>query len=137
MKTTFIPLLIALQFAAFGWRINREIPMGDKGLKTWLPIADLANILSMLSVVIICIIIPMIISVSEQITTIIIAEAFVLIVFHPINMAAHYRLFSKLGRYKYEIEKKDFPYITDQEIITYIITFIIMTGLLILSIRKQ
>lgn len=29
IATRLVPLLVALQFAAFGWRINREIAVGD------------------------------------------------------------------------------------------------------------
>jgi hypothetical protein len=46
-----VPPLLALQFASFGWRINREIAVGDAGRRTWLPLPDYINILSMLAVV--------------------------------------------------------------------------------------
>src|SRR5262245_11575782 len=45
---SLVPSILALQFLAFGWRINREIPVGDAGRKTWFPIPDVINILSML-----------------------------------------------------------------------------------------
>jgi hypothetical protein len=49
--------LIALQFAAVGWRVNREINLGDGGRATWIPIPDLLNIMSLLATVI-CLIGP-------------------------------------------------------------------------------
>src|SRR5258705_11454460 len=57
-KTTLIMGLIALQAAAFGWRIQREIPLGDEGRKQWLPLTDWLNAVSLLAVVTLCIVIP-------------------------------------------------------------------------------
>lgn len=37
---TLVSMIVALQFVAFGWRINREITVGDAGRKTWFPIPD-------------------------------------------------------------------------------------------------
>ncbi len=54
-----VPPLIALQFAAFGWRINREISVGDANRRTWLPLPDVVNIVRMLSVVAFLIVIPL------------------------------------------------------------------------------
>ena len=133
-NTSFLTLLIALQFAAFGWRINREISLGDKIRKTWLPIVDILNIVSMLVVVVICIILPLIGLSFTKLIKITISEAYILIIFHLINMSAHYRLFSKKGRYMYIQENKDFPYITDQEYFTYILTLISMIIVFLLMI---
>ena len=36
-NNSLVPSILALQFVAFGWRINREIPVGDSGRKTWFP----------------------------------------------------------------------------------------------------
>ena len=118
----FLSLLIALQFAAFGWRINREIAVGDEGRLTWFPISDYLNLLSMITLVIFCIILPMIITINSNILEMIISISFILLIMHPVNTASHYRLFSKKGRYKYIELGKDFPWITDQEIVTIIIT---------------
>jgi len=38
--------LIALQFVAFGWRLNREIAVGDQQRRTWLPAVDWLNLIS-------------------------------------------------------------------------------------------
>ena len=42
--------VLALQFAAFGWRINREITVGDDQRRTWLPLPDWVNLVSMIAV---------------------------------------------------------------------------------------
>jgi hypothetical protein len=55
----------------------------------------------------------------------VLAAACILIAFHPICMAAHYRLWSKEGRYFYIKQKKDFPYSTTQEKVCTIISIIV------------
>lgn len=50
--------------------------------------------------------------------------AYVIVAAYPINTAAHYRLFSRSGRSKYKQEGRDYPYITDQEWMTLIVTFV-------------
>ncbi len=52
------PPLIALQFAAFGWRVNREINLGDSGRATWIPIPYVLNIMSLLASVVCLIVVP-------------------------------------------------------------------------------
>ena len=94
----FIPALLAMQFAAFGWRINREISVGDTGRRTWLPLPDVINIISMTAAVVTCVIMPLR---SGQLTDLgrtTLALGYLLIALHPVNVAAHYRLFSKSGR---------------------------------------
>jgi hypothetical protein len=56
---TFVSMIVALHFAAFGWRINREIAVGDAGRRTWFPIPHSINIMSMLCVVVFCMMIPL------------------------------------------------------------------------------
>lgn len=111
----FVPLLLALQFAAFGWRINREISVADEGRKTWLPLPDILNMLSMLAVVGIDIILPLATDTFSRVSGLVLAVAYVLIAFHPISMAAHYRLFSRKGRTLYIEQGRDYPPITGQE----------------------
>ncbi|HEY2934863.1 MAG TPA: hypothetical protein VGK99_24265, partial [Acidobacteriota bacterium] len=49
----------------------------------------------------------------------VLAFGYVLIAFYPVNIAAHYRLFSKLGRSVYlKKQGDDVPYLTRQEIIS-------------------
>ena len=114
--TRLVPPLVALQFAAFGWRINREITVGDANRKTWLPLADILNIVSMLSVIVFLVIIPLKTEALESIGRAVLAAGYLLLAFHPITMAGHYRLFSKLGRSIYASRGKDYPYATGQEL---------------------
>jgi hypothetical protein len=52
------------------------------------------------------------------------AVAFVLIVFYPIILAGHYRLFSPEGRLKYEKLGKDYPWLSDQEKLLVVVALI-------------
>lgn len=113
---SLVPVLLALQFAAFGWRINREIQVGEEERKTWLPLPDYLNILSLLSVVAMCLVVPLATGEFGWVSKTVLAVAYILIGFHPINMAAHYRLFSKAGRSIYG--KRDYPWLTDQEAVS-------------------
>jgi hypothetical protein len=122
------PVLLALQFAAFGWRINREISVGDQGRRTWLPLADAINIVSMIGVVALSIVWPLAIGDFDRLAKTMVSVGYTLIAFHPVNTAAHYRLFSPSGRGIYTRALRDYPYITDQEVITLLLSFVAAIG---------
>lgn len=111
-----VSLLVGFQVAAFGWRINREISVGDAGRKTWFPVPDVINILSMLSVVFFCVLTPLAKGQFQKSSEVVLAASYILFVFHPISMAAHYRLWGKEGRSFYTKQNRDYPYITGQEV---------------------
>ncbi|SRR6266404_1457248 len=81
-----VSVLLGLQFAAFGWRINREIAVGDAGRKVWLPLPDVINIVSMLCVVSLCIVFPFSIGQFGIVSRTTLTVAFVLISLHPISV---------------------------------------------------
>jgi hypothetical protein len=92
-----VPLVttaLALQFAAFGWRIVREIQLGDEGRRTWFLVTDFLIIGSMCAVVAICIVLPIAGRREPWAIACTLAVAYIIIAAHPINTAAHYRLFS-------------------------------------------
>lgn len=125
-----VAVILALQFAAFGWRINREIAVGDQARKTWLPLPDYINVVSMLGVAFFGIITPLANNQFGRSSKIAVAVACALIAFHPISMAAHYRLYSKEGRGYYVRMGKDYPWMTGQEAISIVISIVlaIMAG---------
>jgi hypothetical protein len=112
------PPLIALQFAAFGWRVNREINLGDDNRATWIPIPDVLNIMSLFVTVICLIVLPITTDAFFWLSRMVLGAGYVLIAFHPITMAAHYRLWSKQGRGKYMADGRDYPYVTGEELIS-------------------
>lgn len=125
---TLVSVLIALQFAVFGWRINREIPVGDAGRRTWFPVPDIINILSMFSIVCYCVILPLVSGQFSKESRVALAVAYVLIAFHPVCMIGHYNLFSSQGRYVYLVAGKDFPYCTGLESVFILIATSLATA---------
>ena len=121
---SFVPVILSLLFAAFGWRIAREIAVGDQGRKTWLLFADYLNFLSMVGVLVFCVVIPLKTNTFDSASRVTMAVSFVLIVFYPIILAGHYRLFSKKGRSIYEKQGRDYPWITDQVAVLIIVALI-------------
>lgn len=118
---SLVAVLVGLQFAAFGWRINREISVGDQRRRTWLPIPDLMNIIALIGTVFFGVV--LFLCRFETIwTNVELSVAYVLIAMHPVNEAAHYRLFSPKGRTVYEQSNRDYPLVTDQEAVTLIVT---------------
>lgn len=115
---SFVTPLIALQFVAFGWRINREVVMEGKGERTWLPASDWLNIASLIAVSLCCVLRPIYTQEFGRLSKSVLAVGYVLIALHPVSQAAHYRLFSRKGRSVY----KKCPWITDQEIASLLFT---------------
>lgn len=125
----YVPVLVALQFAAFGWRINREISVGDQNRRTWFPIPDFFNIAGLIATVSFGVVLPMC-GVLTHWTTVELAAAYVFIAMHPINEAAHYRLFSREGRSIYIVDDRgDYPYVTGQEALTEVLTIFLAAGI--------
>ncbi len=132
-----ITVLIALQFAAFGWRINREIPLGDQGRRTWFPLPDYLNILSFLAVVFSWGVLPLVGWSSERLARAVLGVGYSLIAFHPFSEMAHYRLFSKSGRSIYiKTPEDDYPWITGQEIVSVSISLAVAAGVAALGFLK-
>jgi hypothetical protein len=119
---SFVAPLIALQFAAFGWRINRELKVEDENRKTWLPLPDFINVVAMLVVGAFCVVLPIVTGSFDRGARAVLSVGYVLIVFHPITEAAHYRLFSEGGRSIYLAEGGDHPWITGQEMLSVMVS---------------
>jgi hypothetical protein len=107
---------MSLQFVAFGWRLLREIPLGDQGRRTWLPLPDWINLLSLLAVAITCAVLPLSGHLYPKMANETLAIAYWFIAFHPVSEAMHYRIFFKGGRSVYLIQKDgDYPWSTFEE----------------------
>jgi hypothetical protein len=111
------PPLIVLQFAAFGWRVNREINLPAAERQTYVPIPDCLNILSLFAAVICLIVIPIKTDAYLWLSRVVLGIGYVLIAFHPFTTAAHYRLWSRSGRSTYVTAQKDYPYATGEELV--------------------
>ena len=117
---TLVTAALGLQFAAFGWRILREIQLEDEGRRTI--VTDFFVILSMGAIVANCIVLPFAGYREPLLMARTVAIAYIIIAAHPLNTAAHYRLFSPYGRLKYRQQGRDVPYVTDQEWVTLLLT---------------
>lgn len=88
--------LLGIEFAIFGWRINREINVVDKGRRVWLLLSDYANVASMVSVLVFCIVYPLSLASSPHpddlplLSRAVFSAAASLLIFHPVAMSAHY-----------------------------------------------
>jgi hypothetical protein len=69
-----------------------------------------------------CVVRPLATGDFDQIARVTLAVGYTLIAFHPVNTAAHYRLFSRSGRSIYTRAGRDYPYVTDQEVITFLLS---------------
>jgi hypothetical protein len=112
------PPLIALQFIAFGWRVNREISLGDAARGTWVLIPDVLNIMSLFAAVICLIVLPIATDSYFWLSRMVLGAGYVLIAFHPFTMAAHYLLWNRGGRSKYITDGNDYPYATGEELVS-------------------
>jgi hypothetical protein len=126
---SLVPVLIALQFAAFGWRVNREIAVGDQKRRTWFPVPNILNIMALLSVVAACVLTPLATQKFDTFPKTVLSIGYALIALHPINVAAHYRLFSRDGRSVYINQGEDYPYLTDHEKVTLVITLLVTVAI--------
>ena len=130
---SLVAIVLALQFAVFGWRISREIQLSDEERKTWLLLADYLNFLAMLAMVTMCVIAPLATGEFGRFSRAVLAAALVLVVFYPIILAGHYRLFSKLGRSVYKV---DVPYVTGQEAVLLVLS-LLCAGLAAYVVGRQ
>jgi hypothetical protein len=112
------PPLIALQFIAFGWRVNREISLSVADRGTWVLIPDVLNIMNLLAAVICLIVLPIATDSYFWLSRIVLGAGYVLIAFHPFTMAAHYRLWSRGGKSKHITDGKHYPYATAEELVS-------------------
>lgn len=115
--TTLTGMILALEFAAFGWRVNREINVADASRKTWLPLPDVVNIAALFLVVYFCIVVPLAQGEYVVWSRRVLAAAGALIAFHPVTMAAHYGLPYRKQRPRRKDE--DFQYAPVEEIVTF------------------
>src|ERR1700722_11697212 len=112
------PPLIALQFVAFGWRVNRELDLGYPDRGTFVLIPDVLNIMSLFVAVICLIVLPIATDTYFWLSRMVLAGGYVLIAFHPFTMAAHYRLWSREGVRKHVRDGKGYPYATTEELVS-------------------
>jgi|ERR1700678_3636263 hypothetical protein len=119
------PPLIALQFVAFGWRVNREINLRDADRGSWIPVPDVLNIMSLLATVICLIVVPIATDTYFWLSRIVLGAGYVLLAFHPFTMAAHYRLWRRERKSGNVTDGKVNPYATGEELLSASVSMIL------------
>ena len=109
------PPLIALQFAALGWRVNRELNLGHAERGTFVLIPDVLNVLSLFAAVICLIVLPVTTDTYLWLSRMVLAGGYMLIAFYPLTTAAHYRLWSR-DRLRKDVRDGN-PYATPEELV--------------------
>ncbi|MFC1982822.1 hypothetical protein ACFLV5_03455 [Chloroflexota bacterium] len=107
-------VILGFQVTWFIWRVSREVLMRSKGAPTWLPRADIVNLISMTLIVIGVFILPILGVRDLNIMKAFFGLAILLFVGYPFALIGHYKL------YKWRID--DHSYCPQQEkIVIYII----------------
>src|SRR5207244_429206 len=80
---------------SFLWRISREIEVGKTGENTWLPLADVVNLLSMTITAVGVFILPILDLADSSLTKYAFGLALLLFIGYPFALAGHYGLYNK------------------------------------------
>jgi hypothetical protein len=118
------PPLIALQLAAFGWRVSRELNSGHAERDTFVLIPDVLNIMSLFAAVTCLIVLPIATDRYLWLSRMVLGGGYVLIAFHPLSTAAHYRLWSRGSIPKHSREGNAYPYTAREEIVAVFVSAI-------------
>ena len=124
---TAVMMLLALQLAALGWRVAREIDGRERHPFPWVPLPDNVNIAAMLAVVLLCVIAPMT-AIGMRLYSVnvlsraVFAAACVLIAAHPLVVACHYRLWG--GSRSTGVDKPALPYCGRSEALVQLVALI-------------
>jgi len=108
--------LIAVQFAILAWRIDREVKLTEEGRRSWLPIFDLLNIVSLIATIF-----SRVVFKNDVLADIFVRIGYVLIACYPLNTMAHYGFGRKDGRQRKKRDG-DYRYLPGREIITLVLT---------------
>ena len=114
---TLAPPLVVLQFLALGWRVNREIRLEPAERQTVLPLPDVVNIMSLFATVGCAVILPLATETYLWLSRMILGGAYVLIVFYPFTVAAHYQLWKRKSTSRRATEDARDPYANREELV--------------------
>jgi len=85
-------------------------------------VVDYLNIIMILSTTVLCVVLPIITGEFVIWSSVVLRAAVILIAVHPITTAGHYCLISGRGRGHYLDVKGDYPYLTGEEAISFIMS---------------
>lgn len=123
-------VLIGFQVTSFVWRISREVEVGKKGDITWLPPADILNLLSMVVTMVGVFILPILDLADLNFMKLSFGLAVLLLVSYPFALAGHYDMYnSKTPR--------SFLYFPQQEKVVVAIATILVIAYLVIVDEKM
>lgn len=86
-------VLLGFQITSFTWRISREVDVGKSDL-TWLPIADMLNLASMLVVAVGVFVLPILNVANLRFMKLALGLALLLFIGYPFALAGHYDMYN-------------------------------------------
>lgn len=87
-------VLLGFQITSFTWRISREVNIGESD-PTWLPVADMLNLASMLVVVIGVFVLPILNVANLRFMKLAFGLALLLFIGYPFALAGHYDMYNR------------------------------------------
>ena len=117
-------VLIGFQVTSFVWRVSREVEVGKKGDLTWLPPADILNLISMAVAMVGVFVLPIIGLADLSFMRFSFGLAVLLFVGYPFALAGHYDMYNN----KTERSMSYFPF---QEKVVVAIMFILVIAYLL------
>lgn len=87
-------VLIGFQVTLFVWRISREVEVGKEGDITWLPPADILNLLSMVIAIAGVFVLPILDLANVNVIKFSFGLAVLLFVSYPFALAGHYDMYN-------------------------------------------
>jgi hypothetical protein len=87
-------VLLGFQITSFTWRISREVEVGKSDL-TWLPIADILNLASMLVVAVGVFVLPILNVANLRFMGLALGLALLLFIGYPFALAGHYDMYNR------------------------------------------
>ena len=120
-------VLIGFQVTTFVWRISREVKVGEQKDITWLPPADILNLLSMVVAMVGVFVLPILDLVGVNFMKLSFGLAVLLFISYPFALAGHYDMYNNKT-------PRSFLYFPPQERVVVIITTILIISYLIFTI---
>jgi hypothetical protein len=120
-------ILLGFQVTAFTWPVTREVEMGKADL-TWLPVADMLNLASMLVVVVGVFVLPILNVANLKFMGQAFGLAMLLFVGFPFALAGHYDMYNKSTM-------RSMKYFPKQEKIVLMIVLGIAVAYLIVALK--
>lgn len=136
LDLTSVMILLGLQLAAFSWRLVREINDNEPHPFPWVPVPDNVNVGAMLAVVYFCIVAPMTTTGLRLFSVGVMgrasfAAATVLLAFHPLVVASHYRLW----RGQRQTDETKLPYCSAQELLVQLVALAAAAVVFVMVVR--